>query len=36
MKYKLTQSEFDRISELVHCALNAPNKKEAELRAGQQ
>ena len=30
MKYKLTQSEFDRISELVHCALNAPNKKEAE------
>ena len=30
MKYKLTQSEFDRISELVHCALNVPNKKEAE------
>ena len=30
MKYKLTQSEFDRISELVHCALNSPNKKDAE------
>lgn len=30
MKDKLTQSEFNRISELVHCALDAPNKKEAE------
>lgn len=30
MRYKLTQSEFDRISDLVHCALTSPNKREAE------
>lgn len=30
MKYKLAQSEFNRISDLVHCALTSPNKQEAE------
>ncbi len=30
MEYKLTQSQFDKISELVHCALSSPNKREAD------
>lgn len=30
MEYKLKQSQFDKISDLVNYALNSPNKREAE------
>lgn len=30
MKEKLTQQEYEEIKQLVDCALDAPNKKEAQ------